>query len=175
VITSANYQRIAVPRQSDSLESHRSSRPTVLLATNDPEIRENIAELLQFFPLKTVWAKGMEEVKSVIVGESVAVCLCGFWLVDGTYRDVVRHLKSQRVEIPAVIVCAPACPHEYSEYLAALKIKAFDFICHPYLKTDMERILRSAIEAHNGSERATLPLAAPLIPTPGVSGLRRAS
>ena len=174
MITSANYQRIAVPRQSDSLESHRS-RPTVLLATNDPEIRENIAELLQFFPLKTVWAKGMEEVKSVIVGESVAVCLCGFWLVDGTYRDVVRHLKSQRVEIPAVIVCAPACPHEYSEYLAALKIKAFDFICHPYLETDMERILRSAIEAHNGSERATLPLAAPLIPTPGVSGLRRAS
>src|SRR6202046_1193500 len=148
---------------------------TVLVATNDLEIRESIAELLQLFPLRTVWAKGLEEVKSVLARESVTACLCGFWLVDGTYRDVVRHLKLQRAESPAGVVCAPACPHEYSEYLAALKIKAFDFICHPYLKTDMERILRSAIEAHNGSELATLPLPVPSIPIPGVSGLRRAS
>jgi phage tail sheath gpL-like len=69
--------------------------------------------------------------------------------VDGTYRDVVRLLKRQPVEIPATIVCEPACPNEYRDYLAALNIRAFDFICHPYRKTDLERILQATL-----SERA---------------------
>jgi hypothetical protein len=69
--------------------------------------------------------------------------------VDGTYRDVVRLLKRQTVEIPAIVVCEPACPNEYREYLAALNVRAFDFICHPYRKTDLERILQATV-----SERA---------------------
>jgi DNA-binding NtrC family response regulator len=148
---------------------------TVLVASNDLEIRENMAEVLQLFPLRTIWAKGLEEVKSALFRESVTACLCGFWLVDGTYRDVVRHLKLQPVEVPGIIVCAPSCPHEYRDYLAALKIRAFDFICHPYRKTDIERILSSAIDAHAGSARLRAPSLARSAPATDVSGLRRAS
>src|ERR1700689_3287475 len=133
------------------------SHPTVLIATNDSEIQKNISSLLQLFSVKTLWAKGLEEVKSVLSRESVAACFCGFWLVDGTYRDVVRHLRSQPAEIPAIIVCDPSCPHEYRDYLAALNMRAFDFICHPYRKPDIERVLRSAINAHQGSEALRLP------------------
>jgi DNA-binding NtrC family response regulator len=174
MIPSVPSRRIAALKLFDTSDLYKP-QATVLVATNDSEIRDNIAGLLQLFPLKTVWAKGMEEVKSVLARESVTACLCGFWLVDGTYRDVVRHLKLQRAEVPAIIVCAPSCPHEYRDYLAALNIRAFDFICHPYRKTDVERILRSAIRAHEGSERLTLPSDAPAIPIPSVSGLRRAS
>jgi DNA-binding NtrC family response regulator len=174
MIPSVPSRRNAAARQLDTSDLH-APQATVLVATNDPEIRENMAGLLQLFPLKTVWAKGMQDVKSVLARESVTACLCGFWLVDGTYRDVVRHLKLQRAQIPAIIVCAPTCPHEYRDYLAALNIRAFDFICHPYRKTDIERILRSAIEAHDGSERLTPSPDAPAIPIPDVSGLRRAS
>jgi DNA-binding NtrC family response regulator len=174
MIPSVHNRRNAAPTQLDTPDRYEP-QATVLVATNDLEIRENIAGLLQLFPLKTVWAEGLAEVKSVLARESVTACLCGFWLVDGTYRDVVRHLKLQRAEIPAIIVCAPSCPHEYRDYLAALNIRAFDFICHPYRKTDIERILRSAIKAHDGSERLTLPSDAPAIPIPSVSGLRRAS
>jgi DNA-binding NtrC family response regulator len=148
---------------------------TVLVATNDLEIRENVAELLQLFPLKILWARGLEEVKSALTSESVTACLCGFWLVDGTYRDVVRQLRIQPVEVPAIIVCAPSCPHEYRDYLAALNIRAFDFICHPYRKSDIERILRSAIDAHDGSARSRAPSLAHSIPASSISGLRRAS
>jgi|HubBroStandDraft_6_1064221.scaffolds.fasta_scaffold215361_2 hypothetical protein len=170
---STNIQRITAPPQLKA--SAYQPQATVLVATNDLEIRENVGELLQLFPLKILWARGLEEVKSALIGESVTACLCGFWLVDGTYRDVVRQLRIQPVEIPAIIVCAPSCPHEYRDYLAALNIRAFDFICHPYRKSDVERILRSAIDAHDGSERLRRTSGSHSVAAQVDSGLRRAS
>src|ERR1700689_1416169 len=126
----------------ETIDLHKSEA-TVLLATSDPEIHGDMSELLAPFSVRIVWAKGVEEVKYVLARKKVSVCLCGFWLLDGTYRDVLRHLRLQRAEIPAVIVCAPSCPHDYREYLAALNISAFDFICHPYQMSDMEKILHS--------------------------------
>jgi DNA-binding NtrC family response regulator len=101
--------------------------------------------MLDIYPLRTIWAKGVAEVRDVLARERVAACFCAFWLVDGTYRDVVRHLKCQPVEIPAIVVCGPACPLEYKDSFAALNIRAFDFICYPYPKSDVARMLRSAI------------------------------
>jgi DNA-binding NtrC family response regulator len=136
--------------QSESIGLHKP-RGTVLVATNDLEIHGSMSELLAPFSVRTVWCRGMEEVKRILARQNVSVCFCGFWLLDGTYRDVVRYLRLQRAEIPAVIVCAPSCPHDYRDYLAALNISAFDFICHPYRKTDIERILNSAGNAPSRS------------------------
>lgn len=145
---------------------------TVLVATNDAEIRRDISELLESFPVKTLWVRGMEGVKKTLSlsREKVSVCLCGFWLLDGTYRDVVRFLRLQRAEIPAVIVCAPSCPNDYRDYLAALNISAFDFICHPYRMSDMEKILHSAAGVPLRSPSPVPPLV-----VPGAAGLRKAS
>lgn len=144
----------------ENIDLH-NSQSTVLIATNDPETFGNISELLEPFSVRTVWSRGLEEVKSVLRREKVSVCFCGFWLLDGTYRDVVRHLRLQRAEIPAVIVCGPSCPHDYREYLAALNISAFDFICHPYRKSDIERILNSAVKAPLRPPSPVLPAEAP--------------
>jgi len=152
-----------------------SKQPTILIATTDPDIRENMMELFQSYRITTLWASGMEEIKSAISKSDVAACLCGFWLVDGTYRDVVRHLKRQRAEIPVVIVCAPACPQEYRDYLAALNIRAFDFICHPYRRTDLERILSSAIALRAQQAGTPAPAANLSNDCLGSSDLRRAS
>src|SRR5271163_2549850 len=126
-----------------------ATQPVVLVATTDPVISDSMRALLQMYPLRTLWARGVGEVRALLAKENVAACFCGFWLVDGTYRDVVRMLKRRPMEIPAIIVCEPACPNEYRDYLASLNIRAFDFICHPYRKTDLERILRATL-----SERA---------------------
>jgi len=163
-------EKIAEVVHSEAKESYKPGA-TVLVATNDAEIRRDISELLESFPVKTLWARGMEGVKKTLSREyKVSLCLCGFWLQDGTYRDVVRFLRLQRAEIPAVIVCAPSCPNDYRDYLAALNISAFDFICHPYRMSDMEKILHSA---------AGVPLRPPSpVPPrvlPGAAGLRKAS
>jgi DNA-binding NtrC family response regulator len=126
---------------------------TVLIATVDPEIRKSLAAFLEAYPVKTLWAKSVEEVRSALARTKVSACFCGFWLLEGTYRDVIRYLRSQPTEIPAIIACAPACPDEYQDYLAALNIRAFDFISFPYSALHVERVLRSALWTHQISER----------------------
>ena len=118
---------------------------TILVATAEPAISASMRDLLGAYPLRTIWARGVDEVRSALSRQNVDACFCGFWLIDGTYRDVVRHLKRQPVEIPAIVVCAPSCPQEYQDYLAALNLRAFDFLCHPYRRMDLERILRATI------------------------------
>jgi DNA-binding NtrC family response regulator len=137
--------------RTDLHAEHSPGRPTVLVATIDPEIRSGLADLLEAFPLNTIWLKGVEAAKSMLSKERVAVCLCGFWLQDGTYRELVRHVRREHAEIPVIIVSAPACPNEYRDYLAAMKIGALDFLCHPYRKSDLERMLQLAMGAHERS------------------------
>jgi DNA-binding NtrC family response regulator len=136
-------------RESGSQFQQSIEQPVVLVATTDPVISDSMRALLQMYPLRTLWAKGVGEVRALLAEENISACFCGFWLVDGTYRDFVRLLKRQPVEVPTIIVCEPACPNEYRDYLAALNIRAFDFICYPYRKTDLERILQATL-----SERA---------------------
>jgi DNA-binding NtrC family response regulator len=150
-------------------------RPSILLGTINPQIRQAMGELLQGYAINTLWATGIEEVRSALAQEDVMACFCGFWLVDGTYRDVVRHLKHQRAEIPMIIVCAPECPQEYRDYLAALNIRAFDFICHPYRRIDLERILDSAIAFRKAPLRPSTSATHSTDQSFDISGLRRAS
>ncbi len=149
----AAEESIARVSRNDAVETVAPSlaRPTVLVATADPLIRASMRDLLQGYPIRTIWARGVNEVRLALVKEGVLACFCGFWLIDGTYRDVVRHLKRQSVEIPAIVVCEPACPQEYRDYLAALNLRAFDFLCHPYRKMDLERILEAAISKRGES------------------------
>jgi DNA-binding NtrC family response regulator len=138
-----------------------SSRPIVLVATIDPEIRSGLTELFQGFSFNTIWSKGVEGAKSTLYKERIAACLCGFWLQDGTYRELVRHIRRKRMEIPVIIVSTPACPHEYRDYLAALNIGAIDFLCHPYRKSDLERMLWLATEEKGRSRKRQASMTGP--------------
>jgi DNA-binding NtrC family response regulator len=128
-------------------------RPTVLIATIDTEIREALADLLEMASLNAIWVGSVEDVKTLIARKGIAACLCGFWLQDGTYREVIRHLRRERLDIPAIIVSAPSCPQEYRDYLAAMNLGALDFLSYPYQKSEFERMLESAIAAHSRSGR----------------------
>jgi DNA-binding NtrC family response regulator len=122
--------------------------PTVMIATADGGIRGSLTELLQNFSVQAKWVSGVDEASELLTRQDVSVCLCGFWLADGTYRELVKRLKREPAEIPVIILCAPACQNEYRDYLAAMNIGAFDFLCHPYRKLDLDRALRSGIAAH---------------------------
>jgi DNA-binding NtrC family response regulator len=151
-------------------------RSSIVLATTDAQILDGMGELLRGYRVNTIWARGIHEVQTALAEQDVLACFCGFWLVDGTYRDVVRLLKHRRAEVPMIIVCSPECPQEYRDYLAALNIRAFDFICHPYRSMDLERILESVAALRHAPARTA---AAAAIQTSDRSvesyGLRRAS
>jgi two-component system, OmpR family, response regulator QseB len=131
-----------IPAQRSEIDVEQiSSRPMVLVATIDPEIRIGLTELFQGFSLDAIWLRGVEAAKNALSKEKIAACLCGFWLQDGTYRELVRHIRRQRMDMPVIIVSAPACPQEYGEYLTAMNLGALDFLCHPYQKSELERML----------------------------------
>jgi DNA-binding NtrC family response regulator len=128
-------------------------RPTLLIAAVDPEIRRSLSDLLRRLAINTIWAYGVEDVKRVLAKEEIAACLCGFWLQDGTYREVIRHVRRERTDVPVIIVSAPLCPQEYRDYLAAMNIGALDFLCHPYQQVELEEMLESAIAGYSPSTR----------------------
>jgi DNA-binding NtrC family response regulator len=167
--------RLRSEAQSQSRTGQVPGRPTILLGTIDPQIRQKMGELLQGYAINTLWATGIEEVRSALSQEDVMACFCGFWLVDGTYRDVVRHLKHQRADVPMIIICAPECPQEYRDYLAALNIRAFDFICYPYRRIDLERILNTAVALRKAPLRPATSVTHSSDRSFDISGLRRAS
>jgi DNA-binding NtrC family response regulator len=128
-------------------------RPTVLIATIDTEIQGALADLMAVTSLNAIWVGSVEDVKTLVARERIAACLCGFWLQDGTYREVIRHLRRERLDIPAIIISAPACPQEFRDNLAAMNLGALDFLSYPYQKSDFERMLNSAIAGHTRSTR----------------------
>lgn len=129
---------------------HAPEWPAVLVATVDPEIQRGLTELFLSFRINAIWSKSVETAKTLLAKEKITACLCGFWLEDGTYRELIRHIRRERVEIPVIIVSAPTCTHEYRDYLAAMNIGAYDFLCHPYRKCDLERILRLRFRKNSG-------------------------
>jgi DNA-binding NtrC family response regulator len=140
-----------VPKKMSGIVERSQEMTTILIATVAPEIYNDLNELLQTFSFHTIWSKGVESAKRMLAKERIDACLCGFWLQDGTYRELVRHIRRDNMEIPLILVSEPDCPHEYRDYLAAMNIGALDFLCHPYKKTDLEAMLRLAIGSQAGS------------------------
>ena len=132
-------------RRSKSAPHPAQGSPSVLIATADPEIREAMRDLLERAGLNAIWVSAVNQLKSLIATERIAACLCGFWLQDGTYREVIRHLRRGKIDVPAIIVAPPACPQEYGEYLAAVDLGAIGFLCYPYQQSELESMLEATV------------------------------
>ena len=119
--------------------------PTVMIATADLKVREALTGILARHRIEIQSVKGVEAARGLLGVGSIAACLCGFGLEDGSYKELVKYAKRQTPEVPVVIASTPSCPNEYHEYLAAMNAGAFDFLCYPYQKHEVERILRLAV------------------------------
>ena len=117
----------------------------VMIAAMDSAVHSALTELLENHGIDVEWVKGLEAAKELLKLGSVAVCLCGFGLEGGSYRHLVKIAKRHVPETPVIIVSTPACANEYGEYLAAMNAGAFDFLCYPYQKREVQRILRLAV------------------------------
>ncbi|HEV2305685.1 MAG TPA: hypothetical protein VGR93_09220 [Candidatus Acidoferrales bacterium] len=136
--------RVETVLGSNPIAAGENEAPTVLIVSAAAEVRDSLAEILEGHRTNIEWVRGAEAVKRLFDRGRVAACLCGFSVADGSYRDVVKHAKRQSA-VPVIIVSTPDCPNEYREYLAAMNTGAFDFLCYPYQKGEVERILGSAL------------------------------
>jgi DNA-binding NtrC family response regulator len=118
---------------------------TIVIVTNDAKMRVSLSEILGGNGSGIECVDGVRAANELFSGAEVAACLCGFGLEDGTYKGLVKLARRQSPEIPVIIVSTPSCSNEYSEYLAAMNAGAFDFLCYPYQRREVERILRLAV------------------------------
>lgn len=130
-------------------ESSAMNSQTVLIATIDQDIRVSLIDLLERTNIEAIWVSSVKDVKAQIGKKKIAACLCGFWLQDGTYREVIRHLRQERMDIPAIIVSAPSCPQEFREYLAALNLGTLDVLSYPFQQSEFDRLIEFAIPSRS--------------------------
>lgn len=121
-----------------------SPAAVALLVALEPRVHKMIAEILAVRGVGCLCAGSIAELKSISSLRHVSVCVSGLWMVDGTFRDVVSHLRNHPSTVRVVIVCGADTPPEYREFLRALDIQCFDSVCYPFQKTDLERALESA-------------------------------
>jgi DNA-binding NtrC family response regulator len=126
---------------------------TILIATIDHDIRAALTDLLESANIEVICVSSVKGVKALIGKKRISACLCGFWLQDGTYREVIRHLRRERMDIPAIIISAPTCPQEFREYLAAINLGALDVLSYPFQRSDFDRMLEFAILSRSSSVR----------------------
>jgi DNA-binding NtrC family response regulator len=136
--------------------SHPEGEPTLLVAVSDSETRNALAVIMKAFSLNARWVSASHAATRLLESGDFAICVCGFSLDGGTYQDVARCARRQPVMVPVVMVSSPRPLNEYQDYLASMRAGAFDFICYPYERSEVARILRRAIAAHYASARAQL-------------------
>lgn len=145
----------SVPRDTDAgLGSNlglRNERVSVLIVSADPAVRRALYEALSE-AWRPGYASGAESAKQIISSGGIVACLCGFDLEDGTCKEIVKHAKHQAAEVPVIIVSTPNCPNEYGEYLGAMNAGAFDFLCHPYQRRELDRMLGLALRPYHRLE-----------------------
>lgn len=128
-----------------------NSLPTVLIATIDPQIRDGLAKLLRKLRVRSIWVDSLEKARLSLAADKVAACVCGFWLADGTCRDLLESVTADVTEIPVIIASSSDFTSEFQHHLSTLNMGAFDFITHPYHTEQSQRILELAVRAHFGS------------------------
>lgn len=148
----------SIPNRVEAVVGSRFARrnqneaASLLIVSADAQLRNDLSEALDGRWSRVQSGTGAETAMRLMARNKVAACLCGFQLEDGTYRDVVKCAKRQNIEIPVIIVSTPNGPNEYREYLAAMNTGAFDFLCHPYQKRELERMLGLAVRSFHRLE-----------------------
>ena len=108
------------------------------------ENRRTLLRILEELPVLVFSAATVEQAREVLATHSIGLVFCEENLADGSYRDL---LKSIRVTQPGAQFVLMLCTGEWTEYLEAVRLGAWDGIRCPLQPTDVELLLiRSARE-----------------------------
>ena len=107
----------------------------VIVLSSDTRSRESLAGLLLRQGMSIACASTIRECQELLCKEAFGAVFCDRELSDGTYRDVLRALRSARSKTQVVLT---SCQAEWDEYLEAIRSGAFDVIATPFQRVDVE-------------------------------------
>lgn len=110
------------------------------------EYRGLLLRILEDLRVDTFASATLAEAEEILSQQGVALVFCDDRLTDGSYRDLLRTLRTWKKE-PYVVVTTRI--GEWKEYLEALDLGAFDMIQYPYRSSEVELNVIRAMRGEN--------------------------
>ena len=113
----------------------------ILVVSSELQNRRALVDILNRENWHTICASTVEECKGALAGRNVILVFCDPRLLDGTYRDVLKIIRSLNKDVPLVVTSRLA---DWDEYFEVLQHGAFDLIASPPQATDAIWVIRRA-------------------------------
>jgi two-component system response regulator PilR (NtrC family) len=117
----------------------------VLVVSCRPENRRMLLRVFDGLPIDGYSAPTIQQAKEALRLRPFALVFCEERLSDGSYIDLLRHVRSSFEDIRFVVML---CTGEWEEYLEALRLGAEEVLRCPLQPTDVDLAL---IHAMRGS------------------------
>ena len=117
----------------------------VLVVGSDVANRTALVDILEECGLEPVIASNVEETGNILARRPAHVVFCEDILPDGSFREILRLVKTTQPEIQVVVSSKLG---DVEEYIEAMNLGAFDFIAPPYRGNDVVSVVDSACDRY---------------------------
>jgi CheY-like chemotaxis protein len=123
----------------------------LLVACSDPESRAHLTDSLKDTEFETILASNCEESSRVLGKQPVSMVFCEDRLPGGGLPGVLNEVKLSGTSTPVVVLSRTG---DWEEYLAALRLGAFDMVTPPYQRTAIHTVAYNALHESRVSRGA---------------------
>ena len=121
----------------------------VLVASSHMECRRSLLQILGTLPIDVISASSLEEAEEVLAKQPFELVFCDEYLPDGSFHDLIAGRENgQKLPLVAVLIRAG----DWGDYVAAVRLGAFEAIRYPFHATDVELVIIRA--THELEKRA---------------------
>jgi DNA-binding NtrC family response regulator len=114
------------------------------VASSDPVVRGDLFRLAADCGIPALPIPSAREVLAVLACNPVTLVVCATQLEDGTFGDLLRDIRRAGLRVPVVVAAGPDLQTEFQQFLEALHLGAYGFLCFPYRRLEFERVLDDA-------------------------------
>ncbi len=121
----------------------------VLVVSSHLECRKTLLQILETLPIDVISCSNLEEAEEVLSRQPVELVFCDEYLPDGSFHDLIAGRENGHKR-PLITVLIRA--GDWGDYVAAVRLGAFEAIRYPFHATDVELVIIRA--THELEKRA---------------------
>jgi two-component system response regulator PilR (NtrC family) len=131
-----------------------TSRPTVLIVDDEPDLVELVSLTLGRMNLETAAAGDLAGARRALSTRNFDLCLTDMRLPDGDGLDLVEWIQQQKGRTPVAVITAHG---NVESAVRALKLGAFDFVSKPLDLGVLRKLVASAIKLGESAAEGEAP------------------
>ena len=116
--------------------------PMAMVVSHDLELQQAFASVLGQHGLAPILASTVQEAIAILSRQSISLIFCSDELPGCRIDGFVQRASQPPSEVPVVVVSRF---DEWEHYLKALRAGAFDYLVYPLVRTEIERVVQSAL------------------------------